>query len=427
MAGSVGKIAVRAGYDGSDLSRGLRRSKGEMEEFAKNAKRAFQFGVGEAGIGVLRSGVESITAAMRFMRGDTEAAWEALRKIPFGIGALIESSRGLWKELSGEAAAQQAKENLDKIKEKVEAIRKESAKTMAEWAKGFRADISGAQQPADKERVELADRAFQIKTQVTGLRDLQSRTKSKLQKDIIQGDIDAGLEAYRAVVERRKQIDAKEAQDRISKMREAGRAKVDFEKQQEDAYLRRMDDEQRAMEESDRKADEFARAEVNRAQERHRAQLEALQDEQNIQKAREEAAKSVDAVNREIYIAGLRGGDKYAQLQADMEVEQQGFRDRIKAAKEAGNQELAARLDVLAKIALAEHQKRKNELDAERRQVGDIKKIRRDMLDISGQDLTLGAPNNLDTSRYLRPMLGALNTMARRGGSTPRWTPIFGG
>lgn len=463
MAGQVGKVGFRAEYDGSGLSRGLKRSKVDLEEFAKNAKRAFQFGAGEAGIAVLRGGFDAATSALKAMRGDTEAAWDLIKRLPFGLGAAIASARDFWKELSGENAETAAREAGDRAGKA--------------YADAFAAARSGAAKAAEAAR-RIGMGGGELKIAEAGAAGREAKAAAKERYDALVAQRDEFFRAQlarfpngRSVADRRMwgriQTDWFAAQDADLKAYQKELADIDrvandkmmgvvsdhwnktgntllagFRKigsslaaqwnkgvsdlrrnvfiQDAMSGARRTwekrfggDDDIAAGERAGQDAVEAVREQAKRERdERHDAFMRAAEEGVRGQKV-------LDDINRENRIMRTRA--KKGELAADLQAIHEEYEAKRQALRDE-NAELNA--DAIKALQVGERMAL-----AERRKIA--ASSRRSLVDISGQSLMLGGPNPADSSRFLKPMLNVLATMNRRDGrqdfAVRQWAPAFGG
>lgn len=120
MATDTVEILLRAN---DNVGPGVDSARRSFEKFQKdvdrgtqsNIDRAIKFGVAVGGI---RAGFELAAAGANALAGDTEAAMNALRSLPFGIGGVVSAVEGLVSAFGAAAArAKEVADNVAKIRE----------------------------------------------------------------------------------------------------------------------------------------------------------------------------------------------------------------------------------------------------------------------------------------------------------------------
>lgn len=305
--------------------------------------------------GAARTAISGLNIAAQVAAGDMEAAAEAAERLPFGLGGAVREARELWQTVSGTREEMERMERLAEAQERSAELRRQNEQAARQAALDHAAELLAIQReralleadPAEREQMQFE---FGLAVNVEGLERQLEEARNQLADARREFTADEEVAAARDQIEQltREMLRHTAAIEDLGR-EETAIAERAIGRRQElvEQLQRERREHQRVIDENERGVERLAQniEQIQQRLEETRARNAAAeadrQREQEQERARleQERERAASEVEEEIAQKRLRliGETHQAEVRA-IEAEKD---QRVQAAIEAGNVELA--------------------------------------------------------------------------------------
>lgn len=413
------RVMIEARLD--KLETGLKNAERMVQKSGERIGKSLDFGAmlakGFAALGTIEAGFKLATAAAQAMRGDVEGIRAAVTSLPMGIGPVVKAAWDLHDVLSGTAEKLAEKNRLLDQQAKLRDINLKSAERVATYEadsvsrmrtidqqlaligkEGLDRDILISEQREENAKREARTRADEArKAAVEELKTHEEASKQRMPPEQIMKSVykgsglvnGGGMWESVVDVEATKKAWTEWGNEKIRVLEQfhekEKRIRATYDKEISGIENLGQEERSRAREQAEEKrAQELQRVNDEQAREQSRIAKELADTERrNL----EQVADAESQVKQKQFEAEGK------QLEARLEQIEWYYEKQIMLAREAGNQELVERMEILRELERAEAHKQFGAEDGPGRMGGEVKQIEAGMF--SGQYGSVGTIDKL--------------------------------
>lgn len=294
----------------------------------------------------LRTGLELVTATVRFMKGDFDGVWTVLQRLPFGVGEVVREVHDLWNEFSG------AREEAERIQAAVDATNRlrSSAASAAE------SRVISPIREIDKLERDRTERVNQILSDLANVEAAPVPEHLKPQAPFIDPSVGLGEQtpALKAYADQITKIREAQREREIQEQRELAQQAIKDINESTDEQIEALWAAERKKVNAAMDAEQKAGKEIEK--QRAKQRQEELEEEERFNDRLIQAKE--DTIDKELMAAGNRA-----------EVERRAIRKQFEDLRAGTSAEQRKMLDDLERRQLAsvkedEKEKKKKEVES---------------------------------------------------------------